>query len=226
MEEKKAERGEVHVWRVSLEEAASQFEGLRLSLTVDELTRAERFHFSEDRKKFILARGMLRKILGKYLEAAPEEIVLGYGHYGRPELANCALHFNVSHSHGFALFALAPEREIGVDIEYINSEIPIGDIADRVFSDREIFILGMLPEEMRKKVFFTFWTRREALIKARGTGFACGREALRKLNEEFQDHAPWSVRDLDMGAGYAAALAARGKGIRIICRDWSEAADR
>lgn len=224
MEEREAERGEVHVWRVSLEEAASQFEGLRLSLTLDELTRAERFHFPEDRKKFILARGMLKKILGRYLETAPEEIVLGCGPYGRPELANRALRFNVSHSHGFALFALAPEREIGVDIEYINSDLPIGDIAEQVFPELEVVILGMLPEEMREKVFFTFWTRREALLKARGTGFACGREALRKLSWEFQDNAPWSVKDLDVGPGYAAALAARGKGMRIICRDWSEAA--
>src|SRR5687767_3102433 len=113
----------IDVWRVNLNRPAEQVEGLLQTLAPDERDRAERFHFPSDRRHFINARGVLRVVLSRYLDAAPAELQFCYGPFGKPSLTpqfgGDALRFSVSHSHGLALYAFTRGREIGIDLEYI-----------------------------------------------------------------------------------------------------------
>ncbi len=217
---------EVHVWRASLDMTPPQAENLKETLSADELSRADRFHFQKDRDHYIAARGLLRSMLGRYLKITPGEVSFSYGPFGKPELKNTGvdkqLRFNISHSQGIALFAFAQGRDIGVDLECIRSDISSEDIAEKFFSKREFDTLNALPEHKRQKAFFTFWTRKEAYLKARGKGLsgdlrnfdvtpASGEPAeLFEIQGFRQDGVSWLLRDLDVGPGYTAALAVEG----------------
>ena len=145
-------KNEVHVWRASLELPSSQVQRLQRNLSEEELERAERFHFQRHRSHFIVARGLLRTILGRYLKIEPGRLAFQYGPKGKPELASDtgsrALRFNVSHSHNLALYAVTHKREIGVDVECIRSDVAGQKIAERFFSPREADALRQLPAEV------------------------------------------------------------------------------
>src|SRR5947199_10750328 len=113
------DRDEVHVWRATLDLPISRLQALEQILAADERTRANKFHFPEDRMHFIVARGVLRAILGRYLSRDPRTLQFCYNQYGKPTLAGEAssgsLFFNVSHSHGMALYAISYIQTIGID---------------------------------------------------------------------------------------------------------------
>jgi 4'-phosphopantetheinyl transferase len=163
--------GEIAVWKTLLDQGADEIEKLETKLSQDEKDRASRFHFSRDRERFVLARGTLRKLIGGYLKLPPEEVRFRYGPQGKPALdMNSPLHFNLSHSQNMALFAFALERRIGIDIERIQRDFNAADIAARYFSDAERLELRSLPPELHAEAFFLCWTRKEAFLKACGTG--------------------------------------------------------
>ena len=143
--------GAVHVWRASLDLSPSQIERFRGTLDDDERSRADRFYFSRDRERFIVARGVLRALLGRYLNRAPESLSFSYSTHGKPALVSesgaDAIRFNLSHSHGTALYAVTCGREIGVDLEFIRCDLEAEQIAERFFSHSEIVALRALPLE-------------------------------------------------------------------------------
>jgi len=167
------EDGAVHIWRADLNQESELVMTLRNKLTSDERNRGDKFYFENDRIHFIVARGVLREILSYYLGILPQNVELSYGPFGKPQLRGQAgkhLCFNVSHSHGLALFAITNNREIGVDLELIREESASLAIADHFFSPQEILALRKLPRELQSTAFFNCWTRKEAYIKARGVG--------------------------------------------------------
>lgn len=168
----------------------------------------------------------------------PGRLNFCYGSHGKPALAEGsgedALRFNVSHSHGLALFALTRDREVGVDLEYVRSDLELEEIAARFFSPQEAATLRSLPAEMRTEAFFAGWTRKEAYIKARGEGLSLALDGfsvslvpgepamLLNTRGDPSEAARWTLRELKSGPGYAAALAAKGHGWRLVCRHWPE----
>jgi 4'-phosphopantetheinyl transferase len=227
---------EVHVWRARLDPAASCVECLRGTLSADELQRAARFHFARDRRRFTVARGVLRDILGRYLRVPPSEPEFRYSAYGKPALADGAdapwLRFNVSHSHEVALFAVTCGREVGVDIEYLGREIRGEEIAERFFSARERADLRALPAEVKHEAFFNCWTRKEAYIKAHGEGLSLPLDqfdvslapgepaALLATRSDPREALHWSLQALTPGPDYVAALAVEGQGWHLSCWQW------
>src|SRR5579859_6224908 len=166
---------EVHVWRAGLDLSISRVQALEQTLAADEQARASKFHFQKDRTHYIVARGLLRAILGRYyLSREPHALQFCYNAYGKPALAGedagDALSFNTSHSRGMVLYAVARIPNIGVDIEYINTRIECEQIAGRFFSQQEVSMLRSVPQQMQQEAFFNYWTRKEAYIKARGMG--------------------------------------------------------
>lgn len=168
------EGAEIHVWRAYLNEDASTVQALSSVLAPDERQRASKYQFQKDREHFVVARGVLREILSRYLNSPPAQIRLSYNYYGKPALNNGTgdnlLHFNMSRSLGVALYAITRGREIGVDIEFIREDFPGLEIAKRFFSPREVAMLQALPPHSQTAAFFNCWTRKEAYIKARGEG--------------------------------------------------------
>src|ERR1700732_2234518 len=164
----------VHVWRASLAVDPSALRRLKSMLAQNELERAERFIFDPDRNHFIAARGILRDVLGRYLQCAPQTIDFVYGTRGKPAISSAGsrhpLCFNLSHSQGLAVIGIARERELGIDVEMIRPDFASEEIAERYFSANEIADLNKLPTEQRDNGFFLCWTRKEAYIKAKGDG--------------------------------------------------------
>jgi 4'-phosphopantetheinyl transferase len=165
---------EIHVWHAALDREEKVLQRLEATLSLEEKARADRFHFANDRNRFIVARGLLRELLGKYLAQAPAGLEFSYGLHGKPALsggnASSGLFFNLSHSAGLAVYAIARERNLGIDVEHVRSESAGEDIAKRYFSAREVSDLRTLPPEARVEGFFHCWTRKEAYLKATGMG--------------------------------------------------------
>ncbi|MGB8681806.1 MAG: 4'-phosphopantetheinyl transferase superfamily protein [Candidatus Binatus sp.] len=224
----------VHVWRASLDQRSSQADGFLNTLDDDERSRAGRFYFSRDRERFIVARGVLRALLGRYLNRAPESLAFSYNTHGKPALdsESDAIRFNLSHSHGTALYAVTRGREIGVDLEFIRCDLEAEQIAERFFSHREIATLRALPLSLRKYAFFLCWTRKEAYIKARGDGLSMPLDqfdvslipgepaALLSTQPDRGEAVRWSLWNLTPASGYAAALAAEGRDWTLSCWQW------
>lgn len=229
---------EVHVWRAAADPIGPQLEHLRRILTPSEQARAERFSFRKDRGRFILRRGLLRTLLGRYLAVDSGRLQFTYGAGGKPELAppfsRTQLHFNVSSSAGLVLYAVARGRELGVDIESIRPDIAHERIADHFFSPGEVSALRALPAEARVEAFFACWTRKEAYVKAKGEGlgmrfdsfdvsFIPGEPAaVLRTGESAQEGSRWSLRTLAPGRGYAAALVVEGDKWRLRCLQWTD----
>lgn len=222
------ESGAVHVWRVSLDQPDERLDRFRRTLEPDELNRASRFHFDKHRRHFIVARGFLRSIVGRYLETQPEALRFSYGPYGKPALASeHVLRFNLSHSHEVALLAVALDAELGVDVEHIRADFASEEIAQRFFSRAEVEVFNSLPKDEQVAAFFRCWTRKEAYIKAIGKGLSQALDgfdvtlapdaAPALLRAEGDDASRWLLTDLSAGAGYAAALAIEAPITTICC---------
>lgn len=229
------EGNEFHVWRASLSVSPSQLQALAAILSADERQRAERFHFEKDRGEFIAGRALLRTLLGRYLHKEPSRVEFHYGASGKPRLAgkDSSLRFNLSHSYGLALYAFSEGRELGIDVEQIRSNADAEKIAERFFSAQEVAVFRDLPARQREKAFFDCWTRKEAYIKAKGDGLTAPLDgfsvslspgepaALLDVRDDPAEVSRWSLRELDPGYGYAAAIAVEGNDWRLKCWEWS-----
>jgi len=164
----------IHIWHASVDRPDADLSYLESLLSPDEKTRAERFHFSPDKNRYVAARGLLRELLGAYLEQAPATLQFSYAQYGKPSLASenksSGLCFNVSHSGNLVLYAIAKERNLGIDVEQMRADAAGDEIAQRYFSAREVSDLRSLPPEQKLEGFFNCWTRKEAYLKATGMG--------------------------------------------------------
>ena len=223
---------EVHLWRVDLAAVAGGEQRWVQVLSEDERARAERFHFERDRHHFTATRALLRIILASYLaskvEADPQALRFRYSDKEKPSLiserAENAVEFNVSHSGNAALLAFARGRALGVDVEYTREDFDHEAIAARFFSENERRQLAALAPAERYRGFFRCWTRKEAYIKAVGTGLSLpldqfdvslkpeDENALLATRPDGAEAALWSMREVPAGEGYVAALCVRGQG--------------
>jgi 4'-phosphopantetheinyl transferase len=222
----------IHVWRADLRAAAERPGELESLLTPDEAGRAGRFHFPVHRARFVARRGILRCLLGRYLDVAPGDVSVQPTPYGKLELArrhDTGLRFNLSSSGDLALFAFARGREVGVDLERIRPELADEAIPEHFFAPSEVATLRALPRDRQPAAFFDCWVRKEAYIKARGLGLSL---ALDSFAVSFGDDAPprllstapdpedagrWGMVALEAGPECAAALVAEGRQFTMRC---------
>lgn len=201
-----------------------------------EQARGARFHFERDRRHFLASRGLLRGLLAAALDQPASALVFNYGARGKPALAAAfsqdrILHFNLSHSAGWAMFALSWEHELGIDLESAarlkRDDAGLSGLAGRVLSARELSIWQALPDAAaREAAFLRAWTRKEAYAKATGQGLfdemncievildaAAPKSSLTLLSSPRQGEAArnWTLHDLSAPAGFAAALAVEQK---------------
>ncbi len=227
---------EIHVWCASLDQPVTLFYKFIQTLSTDERIRAERFHFERDRRRFIIAHGILRMILSSYLSVELSRLQFRYGKYGKPALADTSgketFRFNLSKSDGLALYGFTRDREIGVDIEHIRDIPEMDQIAERFFSVRENVVFRALPESKKKEAFFSCWTRKEAFIKAIGDGLSWpldkfdvslvpGKPArLLRIEGDSKAASRWTIQELRPGSGFAAAFAIEGGSWDLHCWQW------
>jgi len=240
--------GRVDVWRVRLDQS-ERIESApddpptptptATVLSPDELARARRFHFEEDRSRFSRCRSALRSLLAEYLSIPAAEVRFEYQPNGKPQLATVqnqrALEFNVSHSGNLALIAVSSERRLGVDIEKIRADVDTVALAERFFSRRERAGLQALADHLRVPAFYACWTRKEAFLKATGSGLSFPladfsvtthpdqEPEIEEINGQPEAGKKWYLADLPAIAGYRAALALENDGPHppIEARAWN-----
>ena len=192
----------------------------------DEKERAARFRFERDREFFVAGRGILRELLGGYLKRPPPELQFQYGSEGKPCLSledwEWPIRFNVSHSRGIALYAFSGGLEVGVDVEEIRSDFASEEIAERFFSAGELEELRGLPAELKADGFFNCWTRKEAYVKAWGSGLGIpldsfGVTLIPGVPARFVRGVDpcWNLIAFSPGPNYAAALAFDGAPCKV-----------
>jgi 4'-phosphopantetheinyl transferase len=228
---------EIHVWRAYLDCEETVLRQFEATLASDEKARASRYHFQRDRDSFVAAKGVLRELLGRYLNRSPGQLEFDYSPRGKPALRKEPLRrsvqFNVSHSHGLALFSFAIGRQLGIDVELIRPDFAGEEIAERYFSPQEIMELGGLPSSLRTEGFFLCWTRKEAYVKARGEGLHIPLDSFHvsltpghPARLQSEDCSRWMLRSLCPDRRYTGALVGEGSEWQLCCWDWKPPLDR
>ncbi len=188
------------LWYVDLDVTADALYCFRQGLSCDELARAERFHSDLHRARYIVGRATLRRVLADRLGCSPAAIRLSYGRNGKPVLEGGRGHveFNLAHSGGEAVIALADGAAVGVDIELHRPISDVESLARLVFSDVERRKLKLAPDPV--SAFLNGWTRKEAYVKALGMGLTA---PLREITVSLSDRAALLSTGLrDQSASY------------------------
>jgi len=229
--------GDVHIWYASLDVPKPSAACLTSILAPDEEERAHRFLGPTDRHRFVVGRFTLRRILAYYCEADPAGLVFRYGPNGKPFLdpsRHRAIRFNLSHAEGIALYAIAADGEVGIDVERRGSCQVDDAVARQYLSAREYAALRALPLDAQEREFLRCWTWREACLKAEGLGLAASARTVDyclvgrgPLAVGTADAVPWRaarwrVRELDLGDPYVAAVAVHGGARKVSFDRWEE----
>jgi 4'-phosphopantetheinyl transferase len=228
-------QGTVHLWLYSLTVSPGRIEILHGHLSGEECSRADRMRIAACRDRFVAARGQLREVLAAYLTSPPDSLEFTYGPHGKPSLAGEAeakLCFNLSHSGDLALLAINREYPIGVDIERVKPGRPYQRLSERFFSGQESSMLCSLPPEEQETAFYACWTRKEAYLKAIGTGLATPLNAfsvsllpgdppaLISQSLDPSETGRWDIAEIHVPGGYRAALATLFKEPAVVIREW------
>jgi 4'-phosphopantetheinyl transferase len=199
---------EIHVWYVDLTLPAGD-----VSLSSHEHERASAFRADRDRVRFVAAHVAVRRVLGTYLDTAPDVLRFGALAFGKPFIEHPAtpLRFSLSHSEDLAAVAIAADADVGVDLECVDRQV--GDIealARVCFSaDEQRELARSVPAERHVR-FLRGWTRKEAYLKAIGQGLQVPPETVPISFDDppFAVTPGWHVIPLAPGPRAIAALAA------------------
>ena len=201
---------EVHLWRAPLDVPPQRAAHFATMLSDAESRRAARLRRPEDRARQVAARGWLRHLVATYLDTDPSVLVFEPAAHGKPRLLHpevAWLRFNTAHSGAVVTFAVAREREIGVDVELLRDDVDSEGVARRFFDRAQRAELAALDPAGRTRAFFALWTRHEAYLKATGTGLAGAGSSGTPTG--------WTLAAFDAGLGYAAAVAVEGVAIDV-----------
>jgi len=227
---------DIHIWCASLSASPEDLSHYTSLLSQDEMQRAKRFYFERDHNHFIIGRGLLRTLLGSYLDVEPSKIEFVYGQYGKPALKTGfyekVLKFNLSHSEDLALYAFGLNHKIGIDLEHVHPMPDMDDFARQYFSLRENILINSLSGKQKEEAFFKIWTCKEAFLKANGNGLTVpinqvetavesdGSVALISIGEREEQAELWRLESFTPISSYQAALAVKGNGGQISFRNF------
>lgn len=225
--------GEIHLWRAFLDCGPTALERLAKTLSHDERERASKFGYRRDRDRFVSARGILRDILGRYLRTSSRAVQFVYEPEGKPRIhapeVDRTIQFSLSHSHGLAVYALSGTREVGVDIEAMRPDLAGDEIADWLCSPDELAELRTLTERDRREALFVCWTRKEAYLKACGSGLNIPLNSFTvsvapdRLNQLVTDDGrAWMVRSFHPDDGYVGTAVTEGNNWKSQWWDWTD----
>jgi 4'-phosphopantetheinyl transferase len=223
---------EVHVWRTTLALPEAAAVRLKQRLSADERDRMERFRFEQDRRRHLIGRGLLRTLLGGYLNLAPQDLRFKIAAAGKPHLApgQGQLQFNVSHSGQYVLIAIADGRAVGIDVEEVHDDFDVDEVAVHFFSACEQCDLKTFTGRAKIEAFYNCWTRKEAYLKAQGAGLSFPLDQfdvslrpdeparLIATRPDTAEARRWQLGALDVADGYKAALVVEGQGWTL--RSW------
>ena len=219
---------DLHIWKSPLNIDVQRVQFLKSLLSTDETKRAERFYFDKDKEHFEVGRGILRVLLGNYLNINPKKIKFHYNQFGKPfitdQFKNSKIQFNLSHSKDMLVLVFCKTANVGIDIEFMRTDFDLLRLARQFFSKREVKELISTPSNLLREAFFNCWTRKEAFIKAKGKGLsipldkfdvssAPGKPArLCYYNENPSEISDWFLYELNgIGENYISSVAIKGR---------------
>jgi 4'-phosphopantetheinyl transferase len=219
-------RGVIHVWSACLAQPPSILSAFLPTLSPDERERAARCDAPEPRQRFIVARGLLRSILGDYLEIPPARVEFSYGPSGKPSLSRRlptrTLTFSVSHCDDQAMYAVGVGRAVGIDVERVRPLLDAEKAVPAACSAREQSAIARAPAPAHDELLFAYWTCKEAYTKARGDRLARpladievaldqeGRAQFTRIDGSEREAGHWRVERLTPAPGYVGALVVEG----------------
>ena len=167
---------ELHIWRAKVSENIDNLAHYRCLLSQDEQEKASLFHFVEDKYRYIIARGILKTLIGEYINSAARSIPLRYSEYGKPYLninnISKVLKFNLSHANDVIIYGFTKNIDVGVDIEFVNDKLNIYELAPYFCTQEEYEVMLKLPEKQKSAYFYKLWVLKEAFIKSIGLGLS------------------------------------------------------
>lgn len=158
----------IDIYQFNLTKPTLELNAAYTLLDRDEQQKADRFVLNDAREKFIYSHALLRQVLAKNSNQAPESLEYTYNDNGKPVLKNSALQFNLSHSGAWVLIGLCEDSPIGVDIEHARFHDNYLQLAERFFTKTEVAELKTMDD------FYRIWTRKEAYLKMLGHGISFG----------------------------------------------------
>ena len=225
-------RQDVHVWSCDLSQYDAEQSFLAGLLSIDEQNRAARFAFDRDRHRFTLSHALLRMILAGYLRHEPEHIQFETGPQGKPAVCGQSdsaqsIQFSLSHSGEHAAVAVVMGRAVGVDVEVCRPDVDSLKLAERFFAPGESQRIAQAQGDQQQRMFYRYWTAKEAYLKGRGVGLSLGLDRFELLFDELLETAQvrsaesgtidmaWLVRSLPLSDGLVGSLAVEGEGRRV-----------
>ncbi len=228
----KLKSSEVHIWRFDLSEFVNTVSEMRQILSADECARADRFHFEKDRTRFVIRRGVLRKLLSKYVSIEPADLRFAHNNFDKPALeGDERIVFNASSSQDVGIVGIAHNAKLGMDVEFVDTTFPHMEIAKRYFSDDEVRALQALPSELRTTVFFDCWTKKEAYVKAIGDGMSltlptltisCEGSEVFSVTARSEEMSGWSFESFFVEENSIASIAVEGEPTELHYFKWAE----
>jgi 4'-phosphopantetheinyl transferase len=217
---------EVHLWAWTLQPAPRDLSAHVEILDRQEQERMRRFHFAADSARYAVAHASLRRIIGAYLNLAPQKLCFRNNPFGKPELTGeTSLKFSLTHSKSTAVLAVDRAQPVGVDVEDVR---PIeAEVADGHFSPAELSDLRGLQRDAWLTGFYRCWTRKEAILKAEGVGLSRALDSFDvsllpdKMAELIATRQPfsysWRLHDVAPSSSTIGALATAQPNARLVC---------
>lgn len=220
---------EIHVWRFDLSDLIDKERDLLRLLSEDEKRLAKNFHFEKDRSSFVIRRALRRMILASYSHVQPAELNFTYNKFDKPAIEK--LLFNASSSRGVGLIAITADTVVGIDVEFLDTEFPKLEIAERYFSTDEVGAVRTLPAKLQTPAFFECWTKKEAYVKATGEGmsgllpkFSVSMETPHSFSVTAvsEDTKGWNILSFMPGENFVASVAYEGEQRQHSYFRWTE----
>ncbi len=227
--------GRVDIYRIPLDLSEDDIQAYQQYLSIEEKQRAAKFLSASKTREFTITRSSLRQILAQTLDCDLSLITIANHPDGKPYLqfqpGPARVCFSVSHSSDLAMIAVTLDRDIGIDVEKLRTDIDYQTLARRFFSTAEYEAIQDCSEQTQLQAFFATWTRKEAIVKAHGKGIALG---LKQFDVSVDPHRPprilatrweqddiptWTLLNIDSAPGYFASLATSGGDIALCYRD-------
>lgn len=210
------EPGRIYVLPVRVSDPLLPMAALQAAISGGERERAGRFVHAEDARRHVIGRGFTRLVLGSVLGVEPTSLTFEHSRHGKPLLPR-GPSFSISHSGGFVLLAFAADGRLGVDVEAVRVPSDLLKLARRAFVPEEAAEIEAMKEGQRLRPFFRIWSRKEAILKALGTGLTALRTIrmswLADVDNALLEIAPpeersaWTVRSLGCHPSVEAAVA-------------------
>jgi 4'-phosphopantetheinyl transferase len=225
-----AREGAVAVWSAWVDRLAPDDEALALLDPVVR-ARADRFHARLDRDRFVARRAFQRRVLGACLGIAPTDVAIHLTPGGRPSVdPSWGIDFSTSHDDGLAVIAVTSGGRVGVDIERVRHLPDALELAAAHMTPKETAWLRSRSPRTRSRTFLELWTRKEALVKALGTGLSVPLDGIDTMPGDSRGairpsgmpgDAAWSVVALDRpgDGGHVGSVAIEGSRVRVVLMD-------